>query len=657
MARATPEFSTYYDFLKDLVETYNHFRELLFDDTTFCCPDTETFPKHLLLGDVVPGAGSIANRFGFYPSPLASRTVEQLSHAQFLAKKIDTLIQTFQVPLSTSAIRITPSRFEDSPLDERAIPYYYQVNTATPVQKNWNYQLSRRGMDAFNYSYNASAYGAQGAAANPLTAQIGRFGFFRIEGHIGQPVKTAFDAIEKEVAGRNLPIAVRSILLGSDRTKIVTKPGIRYTDLHRFHYLLRQAVSHQLEDVVNFSQNFKQKVDVAVRNNVVTDSPTDPSGVTLKNVAKDQNATVARNASKVRSKLNRSYLSYKADPTWKQSVAPAMEAAGQFKSRLSEVVKTEFSTPFDALISNTHIQWIDWLDDIIKTKDDQEDSKLLFGTFAAHNAGIEHCAGVLRGGTFVLVYDQSQTVVADFMLPYYCADTQEDAPAEPPLRKPDLRPRSVVGSGISVLPSRDKFVKDKLNLFKAADLDLFVRGKLDGFKAEQIDKLKDSLDATWNQKFDSQQKEYFGTIKDSWVTMADTLGKISVGDKTKLSDALLDASVNEVKARQQRVQLLRAKSTDTGLPQETRDKFARQAKDSEADLAKSIQNTAEYLSDAGVNVSQGSDGFRAMMEVSNTISTLNDTTARSSLKSGLTRLQGTTSNAGLKTMIGGIVNF
>jgi hypothetical protein len=96
-------------------------------------------------------------------------------------------------------------------------------------------------------------------------------------------------------ANLNLPIAVRSVMLGSDRTKVVKKPGIRYDDLHRFHYLLRQAVSHQLEDVVNFSQNFKQKVDVAVRNNVVTDSPTE--GVTLKNVAKDQNATVARNAS------------------------------------------------------------------------------------------------------------------------------------------------------------------------------------------------------------------------------------------------------------------------------------------------------------------------------------------------------------------------
>jgi len=139
--------------------------------------------------------------------------------------------------------------------------------------------------------------------------------------------------------------------------------------------------------------------------------------------------------------------------------------------------------------------------------------------------------------------------------------------------------------------------------------------------------------------------------------MADVFGKISVGEKTKLSDALLDASVNETKARQQRVQLLREKSNDPGLPQETRDKFAKQAKDSEADLAKSIQNTAEYLSDSGINVSSGSEGFKAMMEISNTIGSLTDSEAKSSLKSGLTKVQSTTSNAGLKGMLGGMVNF
>jgi hypothetical protein len=37
----------YYDFLKDLVETYNHFRQLLFGDTTWCCPEADSFPKHL----------------------------------------------------------------------------------------------------------------------------------------------------------------------------------------------------------------------------------------------------------------------------------------------------------------------------------------------------------------------------------------------------------------------------------------------------------------------------------------------------------------------------------------------------------------------------------------------------------------------------------
>ena len=36
----------YYDFLKDLVETYNQFRELLFEDFTWLCPDTDSFPKH-----------------------------------------------------------------------------------------------------------------------------------------------------------------------------------------------------------------------------------------------------------------------------------------------------------------------------------------------------------------------------------------------------------------------------------------------------------------------------------------------------------------------------------------------------------------------------------------------------------------------------------
>ena len=53
--------------------------------------------------------------------------------------------------------------------------------------------------------------------------------------------------------------------------------------------------------------------------------------------------------------------------------------------------------------------------------------------FFKNHPGIEHLAGVFKGGTFVLAYDsgkgaiQSGTVVADFSLPYMCCDDCRDA--------------------------------------------------------------------------------------------------------------------------------------------------------------------------------------------------------------------------------------
>ena len=307
----------YYDFLKDIAETYNNFRELLFGDDTYCCPDISAFPKHLLLGNIVTGADqyeNYENRTGYYPSPIVSRTEENLRHAKFLARKINTLIQSFKVPASTEkAVRITPSMFEDQLLEDRAIPYYYYVNTTDPVHKNWNYRLHQQGRDGGNYSYNAGnasikpkegEYQAKGGAAFPLTSQIGRFSFFRIEGHIGQNVSTVLTAIESEIKSKNLPFTVCSILLGAEKGKVVKKPGIRYTDLHRFHYVLRQDLFHQLNEVEQFSGNFKKQV---------YDSTAEESdSVSLKNSADQSDNTVREKAGSSRNILNLNYSRYKA---------------------------------------------------------------------------------------------------------------------------------------------------------------------------------------------------------------------------------------------------------------------------------------------------------------------------------------------------------
>ena len=528
----------YYDFLKDVVETYNHFRELLFGDNTLPCPDLEAFPKHLLLGNLVPGPDADENRTGFYPSPIVSRTAEQLNHARFLILKLDTLIRTFQVPaLEGAAIRITPGMSEERPLEERAIPYYYRVDTRNPVHKNWNYRLHQSGMDASNYSYNAGTYGG---VTEPLKLQIGRFPFFRIEGHIGQNVSSALSSIEKEIKEKNLPFAVRSVMLGQDRTRVVKKPGIRYTDLHRLHYVLRQDVSHQLDDVAQFNGRFKQQVDEAVS--------TEVDGDAMKRYAAEKSAVVADKALVVSTKLNRRYSEYQDDTAWKGSLNDTIMAAGEFKYNLGKVVKTEFTTPFDSLISNTHIQWLDWLDEVIKQKNDKEDEKLLLISFISEHPGIEHFAGVVRGGTFVLVYDENMNVAADFMLPYYCCDTKEEEAEEPPLKNPGLRPGWIIDNGISVLPSRDKFIKDRLDIFKTDQLEGFVKDRIDTFKTEHVDILRDSF----NNKFDLQQKEYFTGIKDSLNLMGSALigkqGKIAEG--AAATDKELSQRVNDAKEKQ-----------------------------------------------------------------------------------------------------------
>lgn len=216
----TVGFQYYYDFFKDLVATWNSFRDLLLSATEnwWCCPPKDAFPKHLLLGNVVPGANLDENRTEFYPSPILGNTSEELRHAAFLAKKLDAMIKTFEVPSAEDAqvvtIGVTPSAFEDIELEKRAIPFYYKIDTVTPIFDAWNFGLSEFGMGKWNYSFNAAGkYGAQGAAAIPLYAQIGPFWFYRVEGHVGGDVETVKFLLATMIKVYNLPFTVQAVQL------------------------------------------------------------------------------------------------------------------------------------------------------------------------------------------------------------------------------------------------------------------------------------------------------------------------------------------------------------------------------------------------------------------------------------------------------------
>jgi hypothetical protein len=554
---------------------------------------------------------------------MVSRTAEQLNHAAFLARKLSAMIETFALPAS-GAVRITPSRFEDACLEERAIPYYYPVKDTNPIQQRWSYRLHQQGMDVWNYSYHAAAYKAQGGAAKPLATQMGCYPFFRIEGHLNQPVSTVQTAIEAEIKASNLPFVVQAVHLGTDKGKVVKKPGIRYSDLHGFHQILRNDLTYQLDDARTFSAHYVEQVK-ALKEGDVEELP-----AKIK-IANQKNEAIGGGVDAARKILQQNYPQYRANVVaWNPGVIETVTAAAEFKQNLGKVTRTEHTTPFDSLIATRNADWLNWLDIILQDKEDKETDKLLFRNFQLLHPGLEHFAGVVRGGTFVLVYDSKNQVVADFMLPYHCCEAAPEVqPQEPPLppHKPPFKTPGVIREGITLVPSFDKYF--------AGQLDKFTR---------------DVLDPKINI-----QKDYFNFFKDSMTTVAGVFsgadGRMKAAEG-KFADPELQAIVDEARAKQVKIDVYKEKAKDTTLPQAVRGNYEKAAIVAEGELVKSIASGARYVSDADIHVSAGSEGFSAMMVLFDSIGKMSNSEARTSMKSEFKTLQGKTNNPGLKVLLG-----
>ncbi len=669
----------YYDFLKDIAETYNELRELLFGDMTQCLPSITAFPKHLLLGYVTDGTPSDDFRTGFYPSPITGHAAGERDHARFLVRKLDMMIQNFTPtiippPGGTADIRITPSAHEDVPLEERAIPFYYPASSGNRLFDSWNFRLLQRGRGALNYSYNAIWYATAGGVVDPFRLQIGRFPFFRIEGHLGKPVATALARIKELIKTSNVPIAVRAIMAGTNRAQVTIKPAMRSDALYSVHRVLRQDLANQLDDVKLFSNAFNGKVQAEPSTAVTSVEDCDCPSIRL--LSANSSADVVSKAAVVQDKLVRNYTAYAADASWQTSLKNTMETAGQFKSSLSAVVKTDFATPYDTLISSTHATLLPLLDQVIKQKEERADEKLLLGTFIDRNPGVEHFAGVSRGGTFLLVYDSSNTVIADFMVPYYLPEEEVEPVDDLTLVKPAVRPSYVIDSGIKVQPSRNTFINTKLDAAvgqvtasvvgvmdsKFAQHNAVVDGKLIQQNAVVDGKIIQQS-ASVDRKIQEQdlrvsfQGDYVGLFRDSvqmlgsTVPRADQLKSAAPGTETpSISDPYLAMRVDENVLFAEKIEVLQQLASDLTLDEETRWKYIEEAQQTEYPLAESILVILRYIVASKMTVTGSSDGARAVTAISPSLSWLSNEEVKDHLRKGLDEVMRSTTNRDIQAV-------
>ncbi len=196
-----------YDFIKDLVDTYNEIKSLLFSLNGVCFPDINAFPKHLMLGSLDEIGKSVQNyRHGFYHSPIAKEGFDNINKCRGLVLRMLSLILGFQI--KNGDIKITPSnKLPD--LGDRSIPFYYKIKTE--LLNNWNSVKSENHNQNTLLSYHTELLSSVPQVQEPLAFNTDRFDFYRIEGHQGKDYKEAMADIEALKVKYGLPFEVKAL--------------------------------------------------------------------------------------------------------------------------------------------------------------------------------------------------------------------------------------------------------------------------------------------------------------------------------------------------------------------------------------------------------------------------------------------------------------
>jgi len=429
-------FSQYfYDFLDDLIKAYNELRNEGNAIITACGPCDKLFPYHLALGEAnrnSKDAPSVYRNYFIY-SPLFGDQKNRLGVLRLLFQRMEELVKGFDMNKVMDAykvpVRITPSAWSRTALSKRAIPFYYKP---APLFEKWNYEKTRYGKQKTNLSYSSDAWNVSPVldfVKKPLEYELEPFTFFRIEGHIGKTYTTALAEIQNLKDQYSLPFDI-----------VVVKAGAyKATDVDLSKYTC------QLNDLEIAYDIARREWEAII-------------GQTIEWLD-DHRTAAARYVSPPKNRLA-IYIGnlHKAKTFMVDDLPAFIDKYADFMPLYEWIEKEseDIRIVLTALLENTSPtagvdtvfveDLIDHFDEVmmsvkkgpfraLKQAFNQRLEKIYAGQFldnyAQKHPGLDHKAGVPRGGTFVLVYKYEKgtteglnapegAVIADFYLPYLC---------------------------------------------------------------------------------------------------------------------------------------------------------------------------------------------------------------------------------------------
>ena len=430
-----PGIQYLYDFLKDLVLAYQEFINSEFAEKTWNKPDKCLFPFHNLLGRLENSNGTFEvmedYRTDLIRPPIVGLVDADLIKAKHLFERMsmlakseiievgeDNIAQFVHVDITeivkrrdSSNIKITPSKGKSYPLSKRAIPYYYTPESVksgnASVRKYWSYKaLVRKRQNLIPAYYPVTNTDGDPLTKEHLLADMDAYNFFRIEGHLFKRLTPALTKIKSERRRLNLPFDIRCIKLP------LTEDEVDNLTSHDFDWEMgnleidfqkyKNDLLCYLPIIRRRYSLIDQQADEIEGEGEGGDNNQDPDDFPWKELVK-----FLKGKENLSDLINdyETFTSKFEDVLTK--VKERLTAAGvdelAAESSRWENIFTCLKEPFDKLKEAYEERA-----EIIK-------EQLYFKHFAEAHPGMEHQAGVPKGGTFILVYSDLITNRSNFI--------------------------------------------------------------------------------------------------------------------------------------------------------------------------------------------------------------------------------------------------
>ncbi|MEZ4848534.1 MAG: hypothetical protein R3B93_07930 [Bacteroidia bacterium] len=306
-------------------------------------------------------------------------------------------------------IKITPSKGKLFPLSDRAIPYYYSeenvANQKGSMRTYWNYQAKSKRRQGLIPAYfpvpKQGVVETSNLNKKYLLRDMDAYDFFRIEGHLFDELEKVVENLQQQRQSLNLPFDIRCVEL----------PHVKVTTIDLEDELCGKSEWSMIDLEIDFQKCRNDLLyylqimqDILTEKSDEGGSKTDPKWQTGRfsiEIPDDHPWMVLYKWLNETSDLNQFVKAYKTFINYFYELFPPV--AKNLSAEEKEILKRlgfsgkespfkSLKKPFDILVQN------------YKTRCTEIVTQLYFNYFAKAHPGMEHMAGVPKGGTFILVY-------------------------------------------------------------------------------------------------------------------------------------------------------------------------------------------------------------------------------------------------------------